>query len=139
MNRRNFIKLVGAATGAGLVAAPFISRAAEIMPKTGRRVVVIGGGSGGAIVAKYLRMADPSIEVVLIEREKTYIACPLSNLVIAGIRTLEENTITLGGLAKRGIKLVYDNVTAVDVAAKQVVVSGGTIAYDRLVLSPGVD
>ncbi|MDD5174867.1 MAG: FAD/NAD(P)-binding oxidoreductase [Sterolibacterium sp.] len=140
MNRRNFIKLVGVATGVGLVGVPYISSAAEIMPNKGRRVVVVGGGSGGAIVAKYLRMADPSIEVVLIEREKNYIACPLSNLVLAGLRTLEENTITLGGLAaKHGIKLVYDDVTAVDPVAKQVMVSAGAISYDRLVLSPGVD
>ena len=91
MNRRNFIQLLGA--GAGALAFPYISSAADIMPKTGRRVVVVGGGSGGAIVAKYIRMADPGIEVVLIEAEKSYIACPLSNLVLAGIRTLEENTL----------------------------------------------
>ena len=138
INRRSFIKLVGA--GAGVLAFPYISSAADIMPKTGRRVVVVGGGSGGAVVAKYLRLADPSIEVVLIEAEKSYIACPLSNLAMVGLRTLEENTVTLGGLAaKHGIKLVYDTVTAVDAAAKKVVCSAGAIAYDKLVLSPGID
>jgi len=140
MNRRSFMKLMGAATGVGLAGAPFISSAAEIMPKKGRRVVVVGGGYGGAIVAKYIRMNDPSIEVVLIDRDKTYISCPFSNLVIGGSRKLDENKMTREGLASNhGVKLVYDEVTAVDTAAKKVVLSGGTISYDRLVLSPGID
>ncbi|MDP2155004.1 MAG: FAD/NAD(P)-binding oxidoreductase [Sulfuricella sp.] len=140
MNRRSFIKLIGAATGVGLAGAPFISSAAEIMPKKGRRVVVVGGGYGGTIVAKYIRMNDPSIEVVLIDRDKTYISCPFSNLVIGGSRKLDENKITREGLASNhGVKLVYDEVTAVDTAAKKVVLTGGTISYDRLVLSPGID
>jgi sulfide dehydrogenase [flavocytochrome c] flavoprotein subunit len=131
---------MGAATGVGLAGAPFISSAAEIMPKKGRRVVVVGGGYGGTIVAKYIRMNDPSIEVVLIDRDKTYISCPFSNLVIGGSRKLDENKITRDGLASNhGVKLVYDEVTAVDTAAKKVVLSGGTISYDRLVLSPGID
>ncbi|MCX7180028.1 MAG: NAD(P)/FAD-dependent oxidoreductase [Proteobacteria bacterium] len=138
INRRNFIKLVGA--GASVLAFPYISRAADILPKTGRRVVVVGGGSGGAIAAKYIRKTDPSIEVVLIEAEKSYIACPLSNLVLAGIRTLEENTITVSKMAaNHGIKLIYDTVTAVDAEAKKVICSAGAIAYDKLVLSPGID
>lgn len=140
MNRRSFIKLMGAATGVGLSGAPFISSAAEIMPKKGRRVVVVGGGYGGTIVAKYIRMNDPSIEVVLIDRDKTFISCPFSNLVIGGSRKLDENKITREGLASNhGVKLVYDEVTAVDTAAKKVVLTGGTISYDRLVLSPGID
>lgn len=140
MNRRSFIKLMGAATGVGLAGAPFISSAAEIMPKKGRRVVVVGGGYGGTIVAKYIRMNDPSIEVVLIDRDKTYISCPFSNLVIGGSRKLDENKVTRDGLASNhGVKLVYDEVTGVDTAAKKVVLSGGTISYDRLVLSPGID
>ena len=140
MNRRSFIKLMGAATGIGLTGAPLISSAAEIMPKKGRRVVVVGGGYGGTIVAKYIRMNDPSIEVVLIDRDKTFISCPFSNLVIGGSRKLDENKMTREGLASNhGVKLVYDEVTAVDTAAKKVVLTGGTISYDRLVLSPGID
>lgn len=140
MNRRSFIKLMGAATGVGLAGAPFIASAAEILPKKGRRVVVVGGGYGGAIVAKYIRMNDSSIEVVLIDRDKTYISCPFSNLVIGGSRKLDENKITREGLASNhGVKLVYDEVTAVDTAAKKVVLAGGTLSYDRLVLSPGID
>lgn len=138
INRRSFIKLIGA--GAGALAFPYISSATDILPKTGRRVVVVGGGSGGAIAAKYIRLSDPSIEVVLIEAEKSYVACPLSNLVLAGIRTIEENTITIDKMAaKHGIKLLFDTVTAVDAEAKKVICSAGAIAYDKLVLSPGID
>jgi sulfide dehydrogenase [flavocytochrome c] flavoprotein subunit len=140
MNRRSFIKLLGAATGVGLAGVPYVSTAAEIMPKKDRRVVVVGGGYGGNIVAKYIRMTDPSIEVVLIDRDKTFISCPYSNLIIGGIRKIEENTITRDGLAKNhGVKLVYGEVTGVDTAAKKVIMADGTIAYDRLVLSPGID
>lgn len=140
MNRRSFMKLMGAATGVGLAGAPYIAGAAEIMPKKGRRVVVVGGGYGGMIVAKYIRMNDASIEVVLIDRDKTFISCPFSNMVIGGSRKLDENKVSRDGLAaNHGVKLVYDDVTAVDTAAKKVVVSGGTISYDRLVLSPGID
>jgi sulfide dehydrogenase [flavocytochrome c] flavoprotein subunit len=131
---------MGAATGVGLAGAPFIASAAEILPKKGRRVVVVGGGYGGAIVAKYIRMNDSSIEVVLIDRDKTYISCPFSNLVIGGIRDIKENTLTREGLASNhGVKLVYDEVTAVDTAAQKVIMNGGTLSYDRLVLSPGID
>lgn len=140
MNRRSFMKLMGAATGVSLAGVPYISSAAEMMAKTGRRVVVVGAGFGGSIAAKYIRMSDPTIEVVLIDRDKKFIACPFTNLVIGGFRTMEENTITHEKLATNyGVKLVYDEVTAIDTAAKKVVVSGGTIAYDRLVLSPGID
>lgn len=140
MNRRSFMKLMGAATGVGLAGVPYISTAAEIMPKKGRRVVVVGGGYGGTIVAKYIRMNDPTIEVVLIDRDKTYISCPFSNMVIGGSRKLDENKITREKLASNhGVKLVYDEVTAVDTAAKKVVLNGGTLSYDRLVLSPGID
>lgn len=140
MDRRSFIKLLGAATGVGLAGAPFITSAAEMLPKKGRRVVVIGGGYGGSIVAKYIRINDPSIEVVMIERDKKFISCPFSNTIIGGFRDIKENTITFDKLAaNNGIKVVYDEVTAVDTTAKKVVVSGGTISYDRLVLSPGID
>ncbi|GAO35280.1 flavocytochrome C sulfide dehydrogenase [Sulfuricella sp. T08] len=140
MDRRSFIKLLGAATGVGLAGAPFITSAAEMLPKKGRRVVVIGGGYGGSIVAKYIRINDPSIEVVMIERDKKFVSCPFSNTVIGGFRDIKDNTITYENLAaNNGIKVVYDEVTAVDTSAKKVVVSGGTISYDRLVLSPGID
>lgn len=140
MNRRSFIKLLGASAGVGLAGMPLFSVANEIMPKTGRRVVVVGGGYGGTIAAKYIRMSDPTIEVVLLTESKEYVSGPFSNLVIAGIRDIQENTITYDKLAsEHGIKMVYGHATKVDAGAKMVVTDAGTIAYDRLVLSPGVD
>ena len=140
MNRRSFIKLLGASAGVGLAGAPMFSVANEIMPKKGRRVVVLGGGYGGAIAAKYVRMADPSIEVVMVTESKEYISGPLSTLAIAGFRDLKDNTITYEKLeANNGIKIVYAYAETVDAAAKVVVTDKGTITYDRLVLSPGID
>jgi sulfide dehydrogenase [flavocytochrome c] flavoprotein subunit len=140
MNRRNFIQMAGIAAGAGLSSFSILARAGEVLPKKGRRVVVVGGGYGGTIVSKYIRMSDPSIEVVMIERNKTFVSCPFSNLVIGGSRDLKDNMITYDKLsAKHGIKVVYDEVTGIDVAAKQVKIGAGTISYDRLVLSPGID
>jgi sulfide dehydrogenase [flavocytochrome c] flavoprotein subunit len=76
----------------------------------------------------------------MIERDKKFVSCPFSNAVIGGFRDIKDNTITYEKLAaNNGIKVVYDEVTAVDTSAKKVVVSGGTISYDRLVLSPGID
>ncbi|MDP2785258.1 MAG: FAD/NAD(P)-binding oxidoreductase [Sulfurimicrobium sp.] len=140
MNRRNFIQMAGIAAGLSMASFSVIARAGEVLPKKGRRVVVVGGGYGGTIVSKYIRMSDPSIEVVMIERNKTYVSCPFSNLVIGGSRDLKDNMITYEKLAaKHGIQVVYDEVTGIDVAAKQVRVGAGTISYDRLVLSPGID
>ncbi|MBZ0106108.1 MAG: NAD(P)/FAD-dependent oxidoreductase [Sulfuricella denitrificans] len=140
MNRRNFIQMAGIAAGFSATSFSVLARAGEILPKKGRRVVVVGGGYGGTIVSKYIRMSDPSIEVVMIERNKTFVSCPFSNLVIGGSRDLKDNMITYDKLAeKHGIQVVYDEVTGIDVAAKQVKVGAGTISYDRLVLSPGID
>jgi sulfide dehydrogenase [flavocytochrome c] flavoprotein subunit len=139
LDRRSFLKLVGA--GAGAAGLPMIGRAADIMPKSGRRVVVIGGGYGGAIAAKYVRMLDKSIEVVMIERNKQFVSCPFSNFYIAGL-TDNMNNITIGYdklTANHGVKMVYAEVTDIDAAAKKVVTSAGTLDYDRLIVSPGID
>lgn len=142
IDRRNFIKLLSAGAGvAGASALPMAARAAEIMPKSGRRVVVVGAGYGGTIAAKYIRMMDPTIEVVLIERNKSFVSCPFSNLVLGGERTMNDITIkSYDKLASNfKIKMVYDEVTAIDAEKKEVMTSKGAIKYDRLVLSPGID
>jgi sulfide dehydrogenase [flavocytochrome c] flavoprotein subunit len=148
LDRRNFIKLLGGASslaiaGCASQGGPAVSAgsANEIMAKTGRRVVVIGGGYGGTIAAKYIRMMDKSIEVVLVERNDHYVSCPFSNLYLGGIiKDLSPLTIKYDKLAaNHGIKVVQAEVTAIDAAAHTVVTSKGTLKYDRLVVSPGVD
>jgi len=142
LDRRSFLKLVGAGAGAaGAAGLPMIGRAAELMPKSGRRVVVVGGGYGGTIAAKYVRMLDKSIEVVMIERNKQFVSCPFSNFYIAGL-TKDMNALTIGYdklTANHGVKMVYAEVTGIDPAAKKVVTSEGTLDYDRLIVSPGID
>ena len=118
-----------------------IGMAAELMPKSGRRVVVIGGGYGGTIAAKYVRMLDKSIEVVMIERNKQFVSCPFSNFYIAGL-TNDMNSLTIGYdklTSNHGVKMVYAEVTGIDPAAKKVVTDQGTLDYDRLIVSPGID
>jgi sulfide dehydrogenase [flavocytochrome c] flavoprotein subunit len=139
LDRRSFLKLVGA--GAGAAGLPMIGRAAELMPKGAKRVVVVGGGYGGTIAAKYIRMMDKSIEVVLIERNDHFVSCPFSNLYIGGIlKDLNPLTIKYDKLAStHGVKVVQAEVTGIDPAGKVVTTSKGTVSYDRLVLSPGID
>jgi sulfide dehydrogenase [flavocytochrome c] flavoprotein subunit len=139
LDRRSFLKLVGA--GAGAAGLPMIGRAAELMPKGAKRVVVIGGGYGGTIAAKYIRMMDKSIEVVMIERNDHFVSCPFSNLYIGGIlKDLSPLTIKYDKLvSNHGVKVVQAEVTAIDPAAKVVTTSKGTVSYDRLVVSPGID
>ena len=149
LDRRNFIKMVGGVSGlalAGCASAshgPAVSSgaAAELMPKgSARRVVVVGGGFGGTIAAKYIRMLDKNLEVVLIDTNDHFVSCPFSNLYIANLLPdLSSITIRYDKLAStHGVKLVQATATAVDPAAQTVVTSKGTIKYDRLVLSPGI-
>ncbi|HET7670217.1 MAG TPA: FAD/NAD(P)-binding oxidoreductase, partial [Burkholderiales bacterium] len=131
MKRRDFLKLAGAVslTGCATTAAP--SKA---------RVVVIGGGFGGATAAKYLRLWDPSIDVVLVERDAQFVSCPISNLVLAGYSSMADITHGYDGLRRHGVQLVRDEVTAIDAAKKSVrLARGGEIAYERLIVSPGID
>lgn len=133
--------LQGAAAGIAATAAlPLPTFAAgEVMPTTARRVVVIGGGWGGATAAKYLRMRDPSIDVVMIEQNPVFYSCPVSNWVIGHLKSMDDITVTYDALAdKRGVKVVRDRVSAIDPAAKTVTVSDGFIRYDRLIVSPGI-
>ncbi len=132
INRREFLKLAGA-TGA-LAAAGCATTA----PKG--RVVVIGGGFGGATAAKYIRMWDPAIEVVLVERANIFTSCPISNLVLAGYSSMEEIRHGYGGLRNHGVQIVNDEATAVDAAKRLVKLDrGGELAYNRLIVSPGID
>jgi sulfide dehydrogenase [flavocytochrome c] flavoprotein chain len=106
------------------------------------RVLVVGGGWGGATAAKYVRLfSERKIDVVLIEPNDAFVSCPMSNLVVGGSSTLADMTVRYDALAsKHGVRVVKDMVASIDPAKKiAVLASGPTIAYDKLVLSPGID
>jgi sulfide dehydrogenase [flavocytochrome c] flavoprotein subunit len=105
------------------------------------KVVVVGGGYGGATAARYVRLfSDRSLDVVLVEPNRSFVSCPISNLVVGGARQLGEITVPYDGLRKHGVTVVHDTVASIDLAGKKVRLAGGPeIRYDKLVLSPGVD
>jgi sulfide dehydrogenase [flavocytochrome c] flavoprotein subunit len=101
------------------------------------RVVVIGGGFGGATAARYLKMWGGNIDVTLVERDAGFVSCPISNLVLGGHRQIADISRGYDGLKAMGIKVVQGEVTAIDAAAKKVrLAGGGELAWDRLVVSP---
>ena len=104
------------------------------------RVVVIGGGVGGATVAKYLAANATMIEVTLIEPKRRYTTCFFSNLYLAGLRSLESLTHGYETLAQRyGVNVVHDSVTAIDPVGKTVALEGGAkLPYDLVVVAPGI-
>jgi len=140
LTRRDFLRSSVAGMGLGLGLAGCASTMkGDIAPKSGRRVVVIGGGWGGATAARYVRMADPSIEVVLLEPNKEFISCPFSNLVLSGLRTIESLTRSYDGLRGRGVRIIHEAATAIEPDTKRVRIGEGYLTYDRLVVSPGID
>ena len=133
------VALVGGVTGLTGCATTPAPKAATV--KNLGRVVVVGGGFGGATAAKYLQVwGEGAIEVVLIERSKDFYSCPISNLVLGGDQKIDYIRRGYEGLTKLGINVVIDEVTGVD-PVKQTVSTrkGESIRYDRLVVSPGVD
>jgi sulfide dehydrogenase [flavocytochrome c] flavoprotein subunit len=131
LNRRLFLGTLTAS-----VTAPMV------MAQSRPRVVVVGGGAGGATVARYLaKDSDGTLDIVLIEPSRTYYTCFFSNLYLGGFRTFESLGHTYGKLASEyGINVVHDYAVGVDRDAKTVALaSGGSLPYDRLVLSPGID
>ena len=139
VTRRQFLRTSGATIGLGLLGGCAPAMRGDFMPKSGRRVVVVGGGWGGATAAKYLRLGDPSIEVVMIEPNDKFISCPFSNLVLSGVRTLDSMTFGYEGLRKHGVKIVPAMATAIEPEVQRVRVGEGYLQYDRLIVSPGVD
>jgi NADPH-dependent 2,4-dienoyl-CoA reductase/sulfur reductase-like enzyme len=140
LDRRDFLKL----TGAGIVVAAFPNIAfasSELIKKKGQRVVVVGGGFGGATAAKYIRMwGGKKIEVVLVERNSMFVSCPMSNTVLGGSRTIDDLTRNYDTLKnKYGVKLVQGEVTAIDPQKQTVMLANGHLRYDRLIVAPGVD
>jgi NADPH-dependent 2,4-dienoyl-CoA reductase/sulfur reductase-like enzyme len=137
MQRRQFLRAGAAGLAvAGLAGCAGLPGAA---PKA--RVVVVGGGFGGATAAKYVRLYDPSIEVILVEPNDVFVSCPISNLVIGGSKTMADITTPYAGLEKNhGVTIVRDSATAVDTERRQVrLARGDALSYDRLIISPGIE
>ena len=123
------------AASAALLAAPTVLRA-----QTTARVIVIGGGFGGASCARALRQADAKLEVTLVEANKTFTSCPQSNEVIAGLREISAQQFGYDKIAAEGVRVVLQAAAAIDAPAHKVTLAdGATLAYDRLVLAPGID
>ena len=149
LRRRELLKAVGAtgalaaASGTGLAGCAAGSVGAPgVAAPASARVLVVGGGYGGATAAKYIRLlSGQRIDVVLVEPDATFISCPMSNLVLAGQRALGDLTVPYDALTRRhGVTRVRDRVASIDpVQRVAVLASGARIRYDTMVLSPGVE
>lgn len=139
ITRRNFNKFMG--TFAAVSAMETLGTGPTLLLAAERRVVVIGGGFGGATAAKYLRMMDPHLQVTLVEPSRSYFTCPFSNLVLGGLKTIDELTHSYENLQRKyGINIVHIFATQIDVSSKKVLLQDGKkLPYDRVIVAPGVD
>jgi sulfide dehydrogenase [flavocytochrome c] flavoprotein chain len=138
LRRRDLLKAVGTLGSLGLAGCAV----SQVGASAKARVLVVGGGFGGATAAKYVRLlSDAKIDVVLVEPDAAFVSCPLSNLVLGGSRTLADLTVSDGKLTKQhGVTIIKDMIASIDpVKRTAVLASGGSIGYDKLVLSPGVE
>ena len=134
--RRRELLGAGAALGALSLAGCATSSSG---PSIGR-VVVVGGGYGGATAARYLRLWGGNVDVTLVERNAEFVSCPISNYVIGGYKDMAYITKGYGGLTAAGVKVVRGEVAAIDAAGRKVrLAGGGELPYDRLIVSPGID
>jgi NADPH-dependent 2,4-dienoyl-CoA reductase/sulfur reductase-like enzyme len=132
LSRRQLLGSVAAAAAAGL-ARPALAQGTP-------RVLVIGGGFAGATAARAIKQAEPKLAVSLLEANRTFTACPFSNLVIAGLRPLSAQQFGYDKIAAAGIEVVFATATAVDGQARRVLLEGGSsLTYDRLIIAPGID
>jgi NADPH-dependent 2,4-dienoyl-CoA reductase/sulfur reductase-like enzyme len=136
VSRRRFLKQLAVVAAGGAAAGVRLPASAA-----GARVVVVGGGFGGATAAKYIRMWAPDVQVSLVERNREFISCPLSNRVLAGQMDLVDLTRGYGALSsKYSVDVVYDEVVGIDPDRREISLAGtDVLPYDRLILSPGVD
>ena len=133
-SRRDLLKLAGTAAVAGLLARRAGARA------RGGRVVVVGAGFGGATCARYLRRLAPELDVTLVERGRSFVTCPFSNTVVAGLQDLGSVTHGFEGLRRRGVTVREEEAIGIDPEGGTVrLAGGGSLPWDRLVLSPGID
>jgi sulfide dehydrogenase [flavocytochrome c] flavoprotein subunit len=137
ISRRTFVKGASGVAALGLTGCLSSNNASAAKAK----VVVIGGGYGGAIAAKYIRMMDPAIDVTLIEQNEHYYSCPLSNWVIAHFRELDAQKHSYKTMmSAHKVNVVHEKAIGVDHDKKMVKTDkGNSFSYDKLVVSPGVD
>lgn len=135
LNRRDFIKLVGVSSASGMLALPIRTSASAAY-----RVVIVGGGFGGATCANYLKHFDSTIDVTLVEPNKEFVTCPFSNTVLAGLHDMDFITNNYDGLRDvRQVNVINDMAVDIDATKKIVSLkSGKKLSYDRLVISPGI-
>ena len=135
LTRRSFLGAGGATLAAATLGLPRRAWSA------GARVVVVGGGFGGATCARYLLRLDPSLQVTLVEQDPVFYTCPFSNLVLAGLRRMEDIGHDYRALSERhGVEVVQAEVSAVDPVARRLTLAdGSSLEAERLVLSPGID
>ena len=141
MKRRGILKVIGAAGSLAPLGLAGCAMNAIGTPDSAR-VLVVGGGYGGATAAKYVRLLSQyRLDVVLVEPDAAFVSCPLSNLVLGGNRNLAEITRPYATLTTlHGVHIVRDMVSSIDTAKRIAqLASGASIRYDKLVLSPGVE
>jgi NADPH-dependent 2,4-dienoyl-CoA reductase/sulfur reductase-like enzyme len=133
LSRREFCGAAAASAAALAFARPSFAQSAA-------RIVVVGGGFGGASCARALKQIDPKLQVTLVEPNRTFTACPFSNTVIAGLRSIEAQQFSYDKIAADGVTVIAQAATRIDPQARTVGLADGTsLAYDRLVLAPGID
>src|SRR6266478_5365213 len=133
MTRRNVVRGIAASAASSVLPCP--SRA-----QSAARIIVIGGGFGGASCARALKRIDPKLQVTLIEPNRTFTACPFSNEVIAGLREIEAQQFSYDRIIAEGVTVVAQAAVKIDPQPRTVGLADGTsLAYNRLVLSPGID
>jgi sulfide dehydrogenase [flavocytochrome c] flavoprotein subunit len=133
MTRRDVARGIAASAAASVLPCPSLAQGAA-------HIVVIGGGFGGASCARALRQLDAKLQVSLIEPNQTFTACPFSNEVIAGMRELPAQQFSYDKIAAEGVTVVPQAAVKVDSQKRAITLAGGnSLAYDRLVLSPGID
>lgn len=139
MNRRDFNKILLGATALSLVTSSCLANMA--IPKNKKRVVIVGGGFGGATAAKYLKKFSSDTEVILIEQNKDYYTCPFSNTVIAGINKIEYIKHNYKTLEKKyKIIVMHEKVKKVDGTINSVILENGEIIpYTKAIVAPGID
>jgi NADPH-dependent 2,4-dienoyl-CoA reductase/sulfur reductase-like enzyme len=137
-SRRDFLRAAGAS---GLAGTATLHGCATVGGGARPKVVVVGGGYAGATAAKYVRRySDGGMDVTLVERNSEFVSCPLSNLVIGGSRQLADVTVSYAGLEKHGVRRVRSDARSIDPARRVVRLADGTeLAYDRLIVAPGID